>query len=523
MIRRMPATSAARQRGAAAWLLLLLITGVLALAAYTASGTRMTGDAAQLKRATDAAALAAAMAQVREEDADIQAVAARYVASNLGMDSAQLNNALTVVASSIESDAGEPGVRVSATFRAGSMLSGAGPQEVTVASAAVAIQKSLEVSLALPNTLNEDNSNLATLRRLGKRFARNLIDDSDRTWLALVPYSQSVNVYDANQSNRIRSWASAAALNPVELTSLFRSGYGSLADRRISDRRANLLCMYRGLNQGENYFWDEAPSGQFGIHYRADLPENDTAYGVTPFTISWVGPNPSFGEATGTNDTRYMIADRGCPSAALLPLSNDLNQIDTRLDQMSRRFNTNYAIAMGWSAMALAPSFRGSAGWGLDDDLPKEFDGGSGDRIKAIVFLVNSSGQRWFDNDTYNSYVGEVMDGCSSDGSSCTGMSEAIVAARFANLCSSFRARNLKFYLIVTGSDEATDEDGQITSASDFRRIAGPGLETCAENSSDQVYLTGSDFVASEDQIQDRLDAIADELRQQSNLVRLIE
>ncbi|MEN4922835.1 hypothetical protein ABE485_29470 [Achromobacter spanius] len=507
--------SLARQRGASAVFLLLLIGAVTALAVFASDGTRMTADAAQMKRATDAAALASAAAYAKSRDADIQDIAERYVAVNLGMDRSQLRRALSVTTETITRD-DMPGTRVTATFEAASMLARTPDQPVTVASAAVSRQRSLEVSLALPNTLGEDAANLAVLRRLGKSFASGLLKDAESAWLSLVPYSQSVNIYDPDQSNRIRLWTSAGALNPVELTSLFRSGYASLADRRIPDRRANLLCMFRGLNRGENYFWTDAPSGQFGVYYRHDLPDNGSP-GATP--IRWVGPNPDFGQATGVNDTRWMVADRGCPSAALLPLSKDLDKIGERLDQMSTRFNVNYAIAMGWAAMSLAPAFRGGAGWGLEDDLPRDFDDGTGDRVKAIVFLVNSSDQRWFDTDSYNAYVGRKIDGDSDSG----GGEASVVTERFSRLCSSFRARDLKFYLIVTGNDEATDEDGQILSASAFRRIAGPGLAICAEKGSDQVYLSGKDFVASEGRIQSRLDDIVDELRQLAALTTLVE
>lgn len=507
-----------RQRGAAALFLLLLVGAVVAVAAYNSDGTRMTADAAQLKRAADAAAQAAALAYAGDEKADIQALAERYVHANLGMDAAQTGNQLRILASPIDAD-GEPGVRISLRFQANSMLAGAGPTELSVSSAAVARNRSLEVALALPNTLGEDAANLDVLRRQGKRFAEQLLANHANAWLSLVPYSQIVNVHDAADPGRLQRWARAGALNPVELTSLFRSGYTSLADRRIPDRRANLLCLYRGLDQGQNYFWDQAPSSQFLVHYRHDLPINGSP-GAAP--ISWVGPNPEdFGEANAINDTRWMVADRGCPSAALLPLTQDLDAIGTRLDAMSTRFNTNYAIAMGWAAMALAPAFRGSAGWGLGDGLPRDFsDDSRGANVKAIVFLVNSSDKRWFDTDSYNAWVGQPISGTSATG---VGNEEAVVRRRFATLCDTFRARKLRFFLIVTGNDEATDENGQVTSASAFRRIAGPGLERCLEQSSDQIYLSGFDFVASESRVQARLDAIVDELRQKTNAVRLIE
>jgi Flp pilus assembly protein TadG len=505
------------QRGAAAVLLLLLLTALVGLAAYNSDATRMTADASQLKRATDAAALAAAASYAQDDSSDLQQIAERYVNANLGMDAEQTSRELRITVEPFTSN-GDPAVRVRASFSAQALLKAAGPREVSVASTAVARSKSLEVALALPNTLNENSAELAVLRSLGKDFAERLIGERSNTFLALVPYSQSVNVYDAQQTDRIRNWASSGALNPVELTSLFRSGYGSLADRRIPDRRANLLCMYRGLNRGENYFWDQAPSGQFKIYYRHDLPSNDLVYGIEPYEISWTGPNPDFGQATGVNDTRYMIADRGCPHAPLLPLSNDLDAIDARLDQMSSRFNTNYAIALGWSAMALAPAFRGGDGWGLDDELPHDFDN-SQDHIKAIVFVVKSTGQRWFDSDNYNSYVGQKIDGDNDSGST----NDSLITERFRNLCTSLRARDIKFYLIVTGSDEAEDENGNITSASHFRQVAGPGLNVCAEKNTDQTYLSGTEFVDSEGEIEDRLQEIADDLHVLSNDLRLIE
>ncbi|WP_211090079.1 pilus assembly protein [Pseudothauera nasutitermitis] len=521
-----------RLRGGALPFLLLLIGAGLTLAAYTTEGARLKSSAAQLKHATDAAAMAVTQAYAGDSGTDVQALAEKYVRANLGMDAIQLENGLDVALERVTRDDAK-GFRVSATFRAEASMLGPGA-DVTVSSAAVALSKSLEVALALPNTGAENSSNLAVLRRLGKQFAENLVAGRNNAWLALVPYSQAVNVSpdytnpttrsprgpSADHRQRLTQWAMSSALRPVELTSLFRTGYSGLHDARIPDRRANLLCMYRGLYRGENYFWDAAPSGQFRIYYRHDLPVNGSP-GADP--ISWVGPNPDFGQATGVNDTRSMVADKGCPSAPLLPLTNDLDKIEERLEQMSTRFNVNYAIAMGWSAMALAPAFRGAAGWNLEDDLPRDFDDDGGDTVKAIILLGNTTDQRWFDSDSYNAYVGEAVQGCEELG--C--VHDSVITQRFANLCKSFQARKLRFFLIVVGQDEIENNDlgaeGTVDGASEFRRIAGPGLEGCAEKSADLTYLSGYDFVAAEGRIQSRLDNIADELRQKSNFIRLIE
>jgi hypothetical protein len=519
--------------------MVLTFGGALLATAYTLDTSRMTNNASQVKRATDAAAMAVGLTRVRDGEQPLetlQTLANGYVFNNLGMDSS-LGDQIASEDILLTEETGEDNrlrYRVSVTFEAVPELLGGETKIITVQSTVEVRPAALEVALALPNTTAEDDLNLAVLRRLGNHFAENLLKNRADAWLALVPYSQSVNVSpdytnpdtrtpsgpSSAHLQRLNNWVLPTALRPIELTSLFRTGYASLADRRIPDRRANLLCMYRGLNRGENYFWDEAPSAQFHIYYRYDASRNSSP-GATP--ISWVGPNPTFGKATGVNDTRWMVADIGCPSAPLLPLSNDLEAIDKRLQQMSTRWNVNYAIAMGWSAMALAPTFRGSNGWKLPDELPKDFKEDGGDSYKVIVMLVNSTGQRWFDSDSYNAYVGEAVDGENSSG----GETESLRTQRFTQLCESFREHNLRFFMVVVGEDGVEDEDsrseGTIDSASAFRRLAGPGLAHCAEKNADITYLSGLDFSSAEQRVEERLDSILQEIRQQSSSVRLIE
>lgn len=525
-IRRRFTRFARQERGAVTPFFVLGTLGVLVTGAFVVDTLNATGDAAQVKRATDAAAWAighqVVISHAQNEAFDepqMAELAYQYVIHNLGINSklaTQINRESVSV-----NNGGEEGdtrtYRVSVVFNTAPDLLKTSILDQEVYSTAEVRTASLEVALALPNTLTENSSNLAALRRMGNSFAETLINSNDNAWLSLIPYSQSVNIYDSEQTNRIREWSMPGALNPIELTTLFQSGYGSLADRRMPDRRYNRLCMYRGLNQNENYFWDEAPGGQFRIYYRADLPVNSSIN----YNISWIGPNPMFGQAGGTNDTRFLIVDHGCPTAPLLPLSNDLNKIAERLSEMRTNFNVNYAIAMGWAAMSLAPAFRGEAGWGLPDSLPKDFSEGKSDRVKAIVFLVNSTNMRWFDSDSYNAYVSRPIDGCLSNGQACD--DEPLITKRFASLCDSLRKRDVRFFLIVTGNDEAEDENGQITSASDFRRIAGAGLSRCAVKSTDLSYFNGADFVASENIITDRLASIVEELQQQSSFVRLTE
>ncbi|WP_437609398.1 TadE/TadG family type IV pilus assembly protein [Erwinia sp. V71] len=510
-----------QERGAGTAFYVLGMMGLLLTGAYIIDTVQTTGDAAQVKRATDAAALAVGREALSKNNSDYtaaerQQLAWQYVRSNLGMNSElvqQLDAADVTVTEGRSSNARRT-YTVTVSFASKPMLLAVEGQQHEIYSTAEVIYRPSEVALVLPNTSSETNAELAVLRRLGNNFATDFLADYPDRRLALVPYSQSVSVYDADRwSDRIRSWAMNQALTPVELTSLFRNndyGIANLASRQMPDLRSRRMCLYRGLDQGENYFWDEAPANSFWIHYRHDLPINAT---WMPF-IEWVGPNPDFGQATGVNDTRYIVGDKGCPTAALLPLTDDLNKISTRLDQMESQFNVNYAIAMGWAAMSLSPAFRGDDGWG-DSEYPLDFnDNGSGN-IKAIVMMANTIGD-WFDTDAYNAYVGEAIDG---DGQQGTDGAIEAATRRFESLCESFRNHDVLFYFIGVRPGDPEDFGRTL-----FGQVAVPGLQVCATNDGGYIkFADSSSFAGAEGQISNLLDGILDDIDKHSSSVRLIE
>lgn len=507
-----------QERGAGTPFFVFGMMALLLTGAYALDTMQATGDAAQVKRATDAAALAvgrAALAKNNSEydSSDLQALAWQYIQSNLGMNTElvqQLSEADVAVSSGRSSKARRT-YTVTLNFTTHSTLLHLADKSQSIYSTAEVIYRPTEVALVLPNTSTETSSELAVLRTLGSQFADDFLTGYTDRRLALVPYSQTVNVWDASRwSTRIRSWPMSSALTPVELTSLFASGQGisSLASRLMPDLQTKRECFYRGLNAGENYFWEQAPTGTFHVSYRDDLPENAT---WMPY-ISWTGPNPMFGTATGVNATRYIVGDKGCPDAPLLPLTDDLTAIDARLAQMNSQFNVNYAIPMGWAAMALAPAFRGSSGWG-DDTWPLDFnDSGSGN-IKAIVMLGNTIGD-WFDTDAYNAYVGQNIDGVSQAGGEYAAATE-----RFRSLCTSFRNRNMLFYFIGVRPGDPNDFGRTL-----FGQVAVPGLQACITNNGGSIQFADADsFASGSGQISSDLDDILDDINRQSSSVRLIE
>ncbi|EJS94351.1 Tad domain-containing protein [Pectobacterium wasabiae] len=509
-----------QEKGAGTAFYALGAMALLVTAAFIVDTSTATGDATQIKRATDAAALAVGhQATINGEEysqGDTNTLAYEYVKSNLGMNKTLSEKLVAGDVSVTEgrNSATRKTYTVTVAFETKPSLLSLGAKKQEVYSTSEVINRPTEVAFVMPVTGDMSAGDIRSLKSVSRSFVERLLSSGDakrdNLWLSLVPYSQSVNVYDAEDANRIRRWAAPGALNPPELRSLFASGVvSSLADRRFPDRRANLLCMYRGLGREENFFWDEPPVGQFRIYYRHDLPQNGSP-GAPP--ISWRGPNPDFDDSDAV-DTRWIVADKGCPNAALMPLTNDADKLDARIDQFSARFNVNYAIGMSWAGAALSPNMRGSDGWG-DAKLPLDFNlDGNGDGQKVIVMMANTIGN-WFDTDSYNFNRNEFRGGTGTD------LARFFAAQRFRDLCSSFRARNIKFYFVGIRPGDPEDFGRNL-----FDQEATPGLLVCTEGEKRMSFIDGSGFGAEgvEDQLIRRLDRIASQIETEGGYVRLVE
>ncbi|WP_233964063.1 Tad domain-containing protein [Pectobacterium versatile] len=509
-----------QEKGAGTAFYTLGAMALLVTAAFIVDTSTATGDATQIKRATDAAALAVGhQATINGEEysqEETNKLAYDYVKNNLGMNSALSEKLAAGDVSVTEGRNSETRktYTVTVAFETKPSLLSLGARKQEVYSTSEVINRPTEIAFVMPVTGDMSEGDIRSLKSVSRSFVERMLSSADgkrdNLWLSLVPYSQSVSVYDAEDANRIRRWAAPGALNPPELRSLFASGVvSSMADRRFPDRRANLLCMYRGLGREENFFWDEPPVGQFKVYYRHDLPQNGSP-GAPP--ISWRGPNPDFDD-TNAVDTRWIVADKGCPNAALMPLTNEESRLNQRIEQFSARFNTNYAIGMSWAGAALSPNMRGSDGWG-DATLPLDFNlDGNGDGQKVIVMMANTVGD-WFDTDSYNFNRNQFS------GSSGSDVAREFAQQRFRDLCSSFRARNIKFYFVGIRPGDPEDFGRNL-----FDREATPGLLICTEGEKRMSFIDGAGFGAEgvEDQLIQRLNRIAGQIETEGGYVRLVE
>ncbi|MEI7198013.1 pilus assembly protein TadG-related protein [Pectobacterium versatile] len=509
-----------QEKGAGTAFYTLGAMALLVTAAFIVDTSTATGDATQIKRATDAAALAVGhQATINGEEysqEETNKLAYDYVKNNLGMNSALSEKLAAGDVSVTEGRNSETRktYTVTVAFETKPSLLSLGARKQEVYSTSEVINRPTEIAFVMPVTGDMSEGDIRSLKSVSRSFVERMLSSADgkrdNLWLSLVPYSQSVSVYDAEDANRIRRWAAPGALNPPELRSLFASGVvSSMADRRFPDRRANLLCMYRGLGREENFFWDEPPVGQFKVYYRHDLPQNGSP-GAPP--ISWRGPNPDFDD-TNAVDTRWIVADKGCPNAALMPLTNEESKLNQRIEQFSARFNVNYAIGMSWAGAALSPNMRGSDGWG-DATLPLDFNlDGNGDGQKVIVMMANTVGD-WFDTDSYNFNRNQFS------GSSGSDVAREFAQQRFRDLCSSFRARNIKFYFVGIRPGDPEDFGRNL-----FDAEATPGLLICTEGEKRMSFIDGAGFGAEgvEEQLIQRLNRIAGQIETEGGYVRLVE
>lgn len=190
------------ESGSAAVNVVFFLIGGIALTAFVVDATRVSADGARLKQATDAAAQAVAMEAAKDSETDVLGMAQRYVAVNLGLDKEQLSRDLSVAVEPVTWNDYE-GYRVSASFRALPSLLGGPGKTVEVASAAVAIYNPLEIAFVAPSTINETQRDMQAIRDIGEAFYDEVIDGRADRWMALVPYSDGVNVWDDAKAFRV--------------------------------------------------------------------------------------------------------------------------------------------------------------------------------------------------------------------------------------------------------------------------------------------------------------------------------
>ncbi|GFM81760.1 hypothetical protein PSCICN_24520 [Pseudomonas cichorii] len=503
------------QRGNVAPFMILATGGLLLASAYAIDVTRMTGNASQLKRATDAAALAVGRANADGDEnvsKDPTGFATAYVRQNLGMDAQLLDNLGEVTVEEGRSADSNPTYRVTATSRHDPQVSGNASQDLTVHSTAELISKPLEVALAIDSSEIENAMTIGVNSKLHTDAARYFLDrlfgtDSsgqpretkENLRVALVPFSQEVNVYDPQYSRanqpRLTEWSAPGALTPPDYGNVllhqygFFKRYGDLRNPQFPDRRARRLAFYRGTNTNESYDWIPSPAqSKMQVVAGMIISSNENMRAVVSerrfFTLS----------ATNDDGVENLVdTDASIPNAPLLPLEADRSALDGRLDEIRGDWYLQVMPGLFWAGSALSPNWRGSGGWG-DNTYPLDFNpDGSGPNRKAIVLLLN-----WNSGIATEDQNQSIQD--------------------FLDICQSFSDNGVEFHAVVRATTPLTSVPGGTSPVS----IASDWLTPCTDGGKRLHVIEGNSSDTPGD-LRTAFDSIANELKSQANRVLLVE
>ncbi|MFJ4142785.1 hypothetical protein [Pseudomonas sp. NPDC089734] len=503
------------QRGNVAPFMILATGGLLLASAYAIDLTRMTGNASQLKRATDAAALAIGRANADGDEnvtKDPVGFATAYVRQNLGMDAQLLDNLGEVTVEEGRSDDSNPTYRVTATSRHDPQVSGNASQDLTVHSTAELISKPLEVALAIDSSEIENAMTIGVNSKLHTDAARYFLDrlfgtdangqpreTKENLRVALVPFSQEVNLYDPQYSRanqpRLTDWTAPGALRPEDYgTTLlqqygFFKRYGDLRNPQYPDRRARRQAFFRGTNTNRSYEWIPSPAeSKMQLVAGMIVSSNENMRAVVS--------ERRFFSLTASNDDgveNTVETDTSIPNAPLLPLEAERSKLDERLDEIRGDWYLQVMPGLVWAGSALSPNWRGSGGWG-DNTYPLDFNpDGSGPNRKAIVLLLNWNAGIATENQNQN-----LQD--------------------FLNICQSFSDNGIEFHAVVQATTELTAVPPGIDPVS----IAADWLTPCTNGGKRLHVIAGSSSDTTSD-FQAAVDSIANELKSQANRVLLVE
>ncbi len=507
--------STLRQRGAIAPFAILMMAGILLTAAYVQDTVRMDANSRQLKRATDAAAMALGKEWLKQNagfDEVRDQMASEYIHANLGLDTA-LALTLEEVTVTESNRKNNPAFTVSARFTARGDLTGFGHHSIAISSTAEVISTSQEIALVLDSSMTLVSSlGLNTDAQLHADAVLHFVDqlfgqddqgtvnrERENLYISVVPFSNGVNLYDDDKpisgQTRLTQWTLPGALRPDEdhyrLGSRgFYDRYGDLTNLVYPDRRAKRQGFYRGTdNLNRRWVWEPSPAEQpFRLLARmtdtnaeANRPlASESRY----FTLSTTGSGEFGGLQT-------ISTDVGLPNTPVLPLTSSYSDIIDRVQRIKGDWEIWPMPGILWGGSTLSPSWRGEGGWG-DSVLPKDYTQDSSGEIhnKSLVLFME-----WFDG-----FAWDHID----------------TAEDYINVCRHFEEQGIVFYAIVR-----VLQPGDLDKAQGGSDVAPSAwLEPCTGGGERlQVISTSADL----EQLEDAFDAVYDDMTYSNAYVRLID
>ncbi len=503
------------QRGAVAPFAILVIAALLLTAAYVQDTVRMDANSRQLKRATDAAALALAKEWLLQDPAfneQREIIAEEYIRANLGLDQGLALTLDQVEVEQLDRN-GYPNFEVSAHFTANAELSGFGSHDIRVASTAEVISTTQEVALVLDSsmtlvssfgltsdaTLHADAIEYFLQQLYGTDTSGEVVEERDNLYVSVVPFSNGVNLYNddepQNSQSRLLEWATTESLTQDEDfywigSRGFYERYGDLTSPVYPDRRAKRQGFYRGTTSlNRRWVWEPNPQ-QDPFRLLARMPGSNAETGRPArseqryFTLSTIGDGDFAGSQT-------IATDPGLPNTPVLPLTANYHTV---MEQV-RRIKGDWEIwpmpGILWGGSTLSPQWRGDNGWG-SQETPKDYTRDSNGEVhnKSLILFME-----WFDG-----YAWDHID----------------TAADYIDICQQFEERDIVFYAVVR-----VDQPGDLDKAEGGSSVVpNHWLEPCTGDGKRlHVITTAADL----SELKNAFDDIYQDLTYSNSYVRLVQ
>jgi Flp pilus assembly protein TadG len=325
-------------------------------------------------------------------------------------------------------------------------------------------------SMCQPNCAKRD-----AMRTGAKNLVEKMLGDAsennvDDLFIGIVPFSQAVNI-GTTRTGWLSDWATRSAQdncvgwNHANWSHTHSAGenprYCPTNGPNVSTRTWPLTLVDDWMfSSNAGWYFQHAWGGCVEARHVDGEDVTDTPPSEAGFP-AYFAPDTS---SSGGNDWRsssgaYQVnssrsANKGCPPAVVVPMTNDKATLDTAIDNLNVAGYTMLPVGASWGWRMLSPKWEGLWGGDMDaNNLPLPYDEPLMDKV--IVFMTDG------DNDmppagdpTYLAY-GRLSDGYL--GTTNETAAQAELDSRFAQICQAMEDEGIKIYTISLGAGVAAD------------------------------------------------------------------
>ena len=353
----------------------LLIIGFMALAV---DGARAHILRSQLHYAVDAAAIAIGKQMKQRTDAELLALAEKYIRANVSPSLLGLTEGFSAGDLTVEMlDGGDDNIkeiRATAKLRTAmlGMLDGASTVDIGKSAMVRREIRGLELALSLDTTGSmEWSSGTVGVTRMEalKSSATDLLDilfdgatSNDKLWVAVVPFTRQV------QAKTDVSWVKSSTMTNIPLPTPY--SYEHFEWKNVPDFPGGVPFCF-GSRTATGHDDDAVAPSSEGLKFEADYEYQFTYRGYWDYKYQY-----------------YVEAVSGyrCPIAEVLPLTNVKSEIVAHMNSLTPHGGTATDRGAVWGWRAVSENWRGY--WDISD-ASRPFDGDAPLNTKVVVLMTD--------------------------------------------------------------------------------------------------------------------------------------